>query len=226
MSIVVHFRHLALCLCVLFFVVQHAAGQNIPDEKILHYEVVALSLDSADVCPFHKIDIACDTLAVAFRKAITYYPELCDRKILLKYGRIKTSMAALPQILSIFRNRDKRTYRVVVNKDLRKAPARLIYDAPFNARTGVMGHELAHILDYSTKSGWQMAWTGVRYLGKKYRRKMEQQTDSIAIARGLGWQVYHFSYFVIYESEINEKYRRYKLDIYMKPEEIYEIISN
>ena len=91
---------------------------------------------------------------------------------------------------------------------------------------GIMGHELAHILDYSSKSGWQTVWMGVRYLGKKYRRKVERQIDSVTIARGLGWQLYHYAYFVIHEAAIDDAYRQYKLDMYMKPEEIFEIISS
>ncbi len=177
-------------------------------------------------CPSQVVAITNDTLAVAFRKAMTHYPELCDRNIRVQYGHIKTSMAAQPRIWSTFRKRNKRKYKVIINSDPQKAQARLIYAAPFDARVGVMGHELAHILDYSTKSGWQMVWTGVRYLGKNYRRKMERQTDSVAIVRGFGWQLYRYAYFVIYEAAIDNAYREYKSDMYMKPEEIYEMIKN
>ena len=70
-----------------------------------------------------------------------------------------------------------------------------------------------------------MAWTGIRYLGKGYRRKIERQTDSVAIIRGFGWQLYHYAYFVIHDAVIDETYRQYKMDMYMKPEEIFEIIN-
>ena len=159
-------------------------------------------------------------MAVAFRKAMTFYPQLCDKKIRIQYGKISTSMAAYPQIISVFRKRDNRTYKVILTNN----PQQLIYDASFDAWVGVMGHELAHVLDYTSKSGFQLAWTGVRYLGKNYRRKMERQTDMVTIERGLGWQLYSFKYFVAHEADISDRYRRYKLDVYMKPEEIYEII--
>ncbi len=200
------------------------AGQDIPSEKLLLYNDVAFSLDTS-TCPLHKISIANDTLVVAFRKAMTHYPELCSRKISVQYGCIKTSMAAQPRVWSVFRKRDKRKYKVIINKKVQTDQARLVYAAPFDARVGVMGHELAHILDYSTKSGWQVLWTGIRYLGKKYRRTMERETDSVTITRGLGWQLYHYAYFVIYEAQIDDAYRDYKLDMYLKPEEIYEMIE-
>jgi len=189
-------------------------------ETVLEYEMIVSSLDSV-FCNRHKIDISNDTMIVAFLKALSFYPELCEKKIRLKYGRISTSMAAYPQIISVFRKRDNRTYKVVLTKN----PNQLIYDASFNAWVGVMGHELAHVLDYIDKSGFQLAWTGVRYLGKKYRRTMERQTDMVTIERGLGWQLYSFKYFVAHEANVSEKYRKYKLDVYMKPEEIFEIIS-
>ena len=210
---------------MLVSVATFASGQHIPEDRMLRYDAIVFSPDTIS-CPLHGFAITNDTLVVAFRKAMIHYPELCNRKIQVRYGNIKTSMAAQPHIWSIFCKRSKRSFKVIINKDLQKAQTRLIYAAPFNAHVGIMGHELAHILDYSTKSGWQTAWTGVRYLGKKYRRKMERQTDSVTIARGLGWQLYHYAYFVIHESAIDDAYRQFKLDVYMKPEEIFEIISS
>ena len=210
-------------ICILLKMTPFAIGQNIPEDKILHYETVIFSLDSG-LCSRHVISITNDTLIGAFRKALVLYPELCDLKIRLRYGNIKTSMAAQPRIISVFSRRDKRTYKVIINKNQQKEQTQLLNAVPFNASVGIMGHELAHILDYSSKSGWQLTWTGVRYLGKNYRRTMERQTDSVTIARGLGWQLYHFAYFLTNEAEISDAYRLYKLDTYMKPEEILEII--
>jgi len=166
-----------------------------------------------------------DTLAVAFRLAATHYPDLDGTKIHLKYGRIKTTMAALPRFGSIFKKPSKRTYKIIVNSNPHKPQAKLIYDAPFDAVVGVMGHELAHLSDYNTKSSWQIVRTGVRYMSKKQRKKIEHQTDSITIARGLGMQLYQFAYYVAYEADVDEAYRQYKLEVYMTPEEIMAIIS-
>ncbi len=199
------------------------AGQ-FPEDKATSYQDVIASNDTL-VCPAHVMEITNDTLIVAFCNAMTHYEELCGKKIRLQYGSIKTSMAARPYFWSVFRQRDKRKYKVIVNNKHQSAQSRLIYAAPFDARIGVMGHELAHILDYTHKSGWQVAWTGIRYLSKKYRRTMEHQTDSVAIIRGFGWQLYRYAYFVIYEAAIDESYRNYKLDMYMKPEEIYDMIQ-
>jgi len=209
---------------LLLFFATFATAQDIPEDRILHYDAVVLSLDTA-LCQCHVISINNDTLAVSFRKALIFYPELCDLKIRVKYGNINTSMAAQPRILSVFNNRNRRTYRVIVNKKPQSEQTQLLYAVPFNAQVGIMGHELAHVLDYSEKSGWQLTWMGIRYLGKNYRRRLERQTDSVTIDRGLGWQLYDFAYFVENNAVIDEKYRQYKLDFYMKPEEILELIN-
>jgi hypothetical protein len=197
-------------------------GQTIPEGKSLQYDSCKLIGRSA--CPSHKMLIDSDTLITAFYRAMFHYPELCGKSIKLKHGRIRTSMAAQPRIWSLVRKRENRKYRIVINKDVQGAQNRLLYMAPFDAQVGVMGHEIAHILDYSDKSGWRMICTGIRYLCKNHRRAMERQTDSLVVARGLGWQLYRYAYFVIHEAEIDEAYRNYKRDFYMKPEEIYELM--
>ncbi|MCL2727878.1 MAG: hypothetical protein FWD56_05795 [Bacteroidales bacterium] len=184
----------------------------------------ALATDPTS-CPTHTILITNDTLTIAFHLAATYYPDLCSTKIHLKYGKIKTSMAALPRFGSIFKKPHKRTYKIIVNANPNKPQARLIYDAPFDAIVGVMGHELAHVSDYNTKSSWQIARTGIRYMSKNQRKTIEHQTDSITIARGLGMQLYQFAYYVAYEADLDEAYRQYKLDIYMSPEDIYNAVT-
>ncbi len=215
----------AFAIGILFLSLGYGFGQVISGEKPLRYED-AVGLLDATTCPLHEVVVASDTLAAAFRKADLHYPELCERKIRFQYGSAKTSMAARPIVWSIFRKRDHRKYKIIINKSRQSDQARLIYAAPFDACVGVMGHEMAHILDYSAKSGWQIMWTGIRYLGKNYRRKIERQTDSVAVVRGFGPQLYRYAYYVLHEAEIDDAYRNYKADIYMKPEEINELIKS
>ncbi|MDR0814730.1 MAG: hypothetical protein LBN37_03145 [Bacteroidales bacterium] len=206
----------ALCWCCLAPI----AGQDIPEEQILRYDEVKTALDRTE-CATHTAELSNDTLLTAFAKAAGYYPELCGVTIKIRYGAIKTSMAARPVLWSVvFNKRSHRKYLILINKNAESEQARLLYDASFNASVGVMGHELAHIADYSTQSGWKIIGTGIRYLGKKYRRKMERQTDSTAIERGMGWQLYDYTYHVIHKADISEKYRQYKLTYYLTPEEI------
>ncbi len=221
MSLSAKFTKVLLAVAV-WGIANQAYGQT---NHALQYEQVRIFVDTT-LCPLHETYVSNDSLTVAFYYATMFFPELCANQIHLKYGSIKTSMAAQPRIWSIFRKREKRKYKIVVNKNSQSAQAKLLHAAPFDALIGVMGHEMSHVLDYSKKSGWQVAWFGIRYLGKNYRRKVERQTDSIAIMRGFGEQLYRYSFFVVREADVSEKYRQYKLDFYMKPEEIYEMMKN
>jgi hypothetical protein len=182
-------------------------AQSIPQEKILYSNVEG------------------DTLEMAFRTALEYYPELSDVKIRIKYGRIKTSMAAIPRPLSFFfHKRSHRVYTLIINKKEKKDAARLVHTAPFDAQVGLLGHELAHILDYTQKSNCQMVGFAIKYLNKEKRRQTEWKTDSLTVAHGLGWQLYRFSDFVMNQADISPKYRKYKTKYYMSPEALYEMV--
>ena len=136
-------------------------------------------------------------------------------------------MAAIPRPLSLlFRKRTNRTYHIIINKREKSDPAILVHTAPFNAQVGIFGHELAHILDYKEKSNCRMIGFAIGYLNREKRRQTERKTDSLTIAHGLGWQLYHFTDFVFNEADINPKYRMYKARFYMKPEVMYQMIMH
>ena len=201
-----------------------AFGQDISTEKILIYDEVVGTVDTTFFAPSILIDVNNDTLKLAFQKALSFYPELWGAKIKLKYGKAKTTMTSRPRMLSVFRKKDNRTYVITIgNKDGYK-PAQLVKTAPFNALVGVLGHELAHVLDYLNRSGWAVTCMGVKYvLCKDYRRQMEHYTDSLAMSKGLQWQVYHYSHYVVNDADVDDDYRAYKLDIYLSPEQVYDL---
>ena len=165
------------------------------------------------------------SLEAAFLKALSAYPELNGVKIRVRYGRIKTSMAAMPRPRSLlFNKRAKRSYSIIINKKEKRDAARLVHSSPFEAQVGIFGHELAHILDYTQKSNCQMVGFAISYLGKEQRRQTEYQTDSIAIAHNLGWELYCFTHFLFYEADITPKYRKYKTKYYLQPDSLYRMI--
>lgn len=217
-----HYYFLFVCSYLLTF--SPTFGQDIPADKILVYSNVVNAVDTTFFGSSILIKTNNDTLRLAFQKALSYYPELWGKKIRLKYGKAKTTMTSRPRMLSVFRKKDKRSYKITIgNKDGYK-PAQLVNTAPFNALVGVLGHELAHVEDYSNRSGWAVTWMGIKYVfSKKYRRRMEYYTDSLAMSKGLQWQVYHYSHYVVNTADVDEDYRQYKLDIYMSPEQVREL---
>ena len=176
----------------------------------------------AEFCSNKHIPIDFESACVL---ALSYYPELKGEKIHFIYGKGAYSMAARPAPLSLFGRRKNREYRVFINTASRNKGL-LLSELSFNAQVGVIGHELAHILDYTKKSSLRIILDGIGYASKKFRARFEKATDKEAIDRGLGWQVYDFCHKTHKAEKVPEIYKQYKLRIYMTPESIREYIQN
>lgn len=168
----------------------------------------------------HNKDFQDETLLPSLI-ALAYYPELRNTKIRFVYQDTKTTLAARPRFLSLLRGREKRAYTIFIDKKVKGHEGILFEDFPFNAQVGGLGHEYAHIIDYSKRSGFNVLWLGVKYLfSKKARAKLEHKVDKIAIERGLGWQSLAWEEHVLQNSEASKKYKIYKKKLYLSAEQI------
>jgi hypothetical protein len=149
--------------------------------------------------------------------ALMHFPELKDTKIIFKSKSINSTMQAKPKGLNILRRKGKRKYVVIINTINPKVPLDSI---SFNAKIGVLGHELAHIIDYENKNTWQIIGIGLRYGNQKYRAKFERATDQRTLDYGLKWQIYDFSTYVLKYNQNNPSYLEYKKKVYMTPDDI------
>jgi hypothetical protein len=148
--------------------------------------------------------------------ALRHYPELLHTTIEFKEKSINSTMQARPKGLNILRRKGKRKYVVYINTINPKVPLDSI---SFNAKVGVLGHELAHIVDYESRSVLSILGIALRYASKKYRAKFERATDQMTIDHGLLWQNYDFSAYVFKYNQNNQKYLEYKKKVYMTPDE-------
>ena len=154
--------------------------------------------------------------------ALSYYPELKETPIEFKYSREATTMAARPIYSSLLYG--KRSYQVLINNDpdFKGIPLSAV---PFNAQVGVIGHELAHIVEYENRSLWGVMELGCRYLNKHFKPHFERSTDKETIVRGLGWQLYDWAKYSMYDNPYaTEEYKQFKRKTYMRPEEIKSYI--
>lgn len=166
----------------------------------------------------HLIDEYADILIVA----LSYYPELKDVRIKFEYSDEKTTMASRPSKVFF-----PRTYRILINRD--KNFDGIPFDSiPYNAAIGIVGHELAHIVDYESLNIFGLIdrlvlYTSVPY-GKSY---FEKSIDLITINRGLGWQLYDWAKYAMYDNTIaSEEYKKFKRNTYLTPEEIKKYITH
>jgi len=99
------------------------------------------------------------------------------------------------------------------------------YKVPINAMAGLFGHEFSHVLDFQQRNFFGVWQRGFNYLAKKTKRKYEQETDFLTIEQGLGWQLYDWTCYVLYESDVSERYLKMKRKVYLSAEEIMEMIE-
>ncbi len=163
-----------------------------------------------------------DEYALAFYTAASHYPELQQTRIEFKIKPLKTTMATRPSKF-LFISRSKRVYKVYINN---RADFNGIYLSSLNydQQVGIIGHELAHILDYSHKSAFRLIASGIGYLVPSYRKKFEGATDIRTIKHGLGWQLFDFVDYLMNRSHASDSYLRMKKRIYLNEGEIRAII--
>lgn len=191
---------------------QKVAPRFFFSEKILSEKVDSLEL------AFSTNKLLYEKFKLPTLVALSYYPELSDTKIYFKRKKISSTMAAIPKGLNVFRRKGKRKYCIKFND---YPSAEIQADSiPFNAQIGVIGHELANIVEYETKSSLAIIAIGLKYWNKKFKRKFEKATDQRTIEHGLGWQCYDFAVFAFQYKNASAKYLKHKKDIYMSPEEI------
>lgn len=171
--------------------------------------------------------------------ALSHYPELREVKIAFRFNENGTPLTARPTVWStLFRSAKKRTYLITIAKDTDpRWAAILLHRLPYNAQIGVLGHEIAHVADFSKRSFWGMLSVLVGNLSELFMDKMEYNTDLITIRHGLGYQLLAWSTYVREVLQIEEgnidpvtqemaESERYMnpatIQRYMKQEEMYQ----
>ncbi len=156
--------------------------------------------------------------------ALSYYPELVDSKIKFKVCKIKTTMNARPTFGSIlFRKKENYRFVVRINSSSKDSIIR-VNTIPFNAKIGVFGHEFFHFVDYQRKASFHLTKRLFSYGNKRKKEAFEKEIDLGTIQRGLGWQLYDWSNYVLNESNAITEYKDFKRQIYLEPEEIKKTI--
>jgi hypothetical protein len=159
-----------------------------------------------------------------FLIALSAYPELKHVRISVQEGDFRTTMAARPTPKSLLAPPHIRSYRIMVDTLDPASEGKLFKELPFQARIGIMAHELAHVLDYSQRGFAGILRYGVRYLFKGQREELEARTDRIAVERGFGWQLLAFKEHLRTKAELDPNYRAYKERVYLSHQELRSIL--
>jgi hypothetical protein len=154
--------------------------------------------------------------------ALSFYSELNDTRISFKLAG-KESMAKTT--ISFFSLILQNKHIIIYINNNRSGTGLIFNELPFNAQIGVIGHELAHAVDFMHKNLAAMIWWGVSYINKNKRVTIERSIDLVTIQHGLGWQLYDFSNFVIYSPNTTTGYKIFRQKYYLHPEEIMQQLN-
>jgi hypothetical protein len=167
-----------------------------------------------------KINVRDKKLKLAFYVALRHYPELKDVSIKVDLKKISATMMAQPTYSFLFHRKENRHYQIFVNRT--QANNGMYYkDLTFNSQVGWIGHEFAHILDYTQKTNKQLLVFISKYVSsKKELKKTECEADRIAIRHGLGRQLLEGVNYFYNNNRVSRAYREKKKSYYLSPEEI------
>ena len=165
-------------------------------------------------------------LKLAFYVALQHYPELQHKKISLKLKSIGSTMQAQPSPNFIVKRKIKRGYSIFVNNN--SDLTGLDYtELTFNGLVGWIGHEFAHLIDYSSMNNRELLGFITAYIfDKRTMRKTERNADRETIKRGLGIQLLDGVAFFEKHNKVSKKYRKRKQKNYLSEKEIIVDINS
>ena len=159
-------------------------------------------------------------LKLAFYVALSHYPELHDKRISLRLKPLVSTMQAHPSPNFIIKRKSKRSYRIFVN-DKPNLTGLNYEELSFNGLVGWIGHEFAHLIDYSSMNNRELlGFIGAYVFDKREMRRTERQADKETIKRGLGIQLLDGVTFFEKNKKVSKRYRKRKKKNYLSEEEI------
>ena len=115
--------------------------------------------------------------------ALSHYPQLKDTRIRFIVDDVDIPLSSRPHWASMLRSAKNRTYLVVIDshREGDRKELLLAYQ-PFNAQTGIIGHELAHTVYYLDRSFFGIARDALCQLSS-CRIRFERDTDRRTVER-------------------------------------------
>ncbi|PSG88279.1 hypothetical protein [Aurantibacter aestuarii] len=162
-------------------------------------------------------------------KALSYYPELKDTKIELRFKKNikKSTMQARPSFASFFRSRKNRSYLILISETFKISDTTfLTKDIPSDILIGWIGHELGHIMDYQNRDKLNLIWFGIKYLlSDNHIVEAERAADGFAVKHGMEDYILKTKDFILNHAKITPTYKDRIKRYYLSPEEIMEMVK-
>jgi hypothetical protein len=129
--------------------------------------------------------------------ALSYYPELENVPIHFRIREKHTPLATRSSWSGLMKEQERRDYVITISDNTEEMLTPILFqNLPFNAQIGVIGHELGHVIEFSSMATVTIIGHAASNASSKYVDHFEFKTDSICIAHGLGYQLLAWSTFV------------------------------
>jgi hypothetical protein len=157
----------------------------------------------------------------AILTALSKYPELKEVRInfVLK-DRHSVPYGTAPTFASIFAEPADREYTISI---LEKAKAPMYYalikNLTFEAKVGVFGHEISHVIQYNSLEKGELLKFLACYMIPEFQEKVEKAADMGAIIHGLGQELLEHAIYIRSIPGYAEERKAINRN-YLKPEEI------
>jgi hypothetical protein len=157
--------------------------------------------------------------------ALRRYPELAGADIRIK--SVKKGIFPYfcrPDIFSLFFKKSSRRYYIFISEKVNDGEEDVLFaNLTDEAKTGILGHEIAHVVYYENSSFFKLLLVGMLYFLPPFRKNFERDTDKTCIRHGLGKHLLHYAEFVHDFISRTGKLQWVK-KYYLSPEEIeYEL---
>lgn len=120
-------------------------------------------------------------------KALSFFPELKNHRIDFVIRKGHAPLSARPTFGGLLRNARKRKYKVFISSGMKGDWDNFtLKSTPYDARVGVLGHELSHVKNFARMSGISLIGLGINHVSKSYMNRFEFRTDSLCIEQGMG----------------------------------------
>lgn len=161
--------------------------------------------------------------------ALKYYPELKDTPIDFVFdpNTSKSIMLSQPVVDSFFRGQKNRSYVIKINPLFVMVHKTMpIQDAPKDVLIGWVGHELGHVIDYHSRSNWQMIGFGIKYISsEKYLMQAERNADRYAVEHGMGNYIIKTKNYILHNHDLPPEYIARIKRLYLSPQQILDLIK-
>lgn len=170
-----------------------------------------------------------DIIQSEVETALSFYPQLDSTEIEFRFKKNikKSTMQARPTFKSLFKNKKKRSYVVLISEKFKVSDQEFrTTDIPSDIFIGWIGHELGHIMDYRHQSNIDLIWFGINYLfSNSHIVEAERAADSFAVAHGMEAYILKTKHFILDHAEISTVYKERINKYYLSPEEIMELVT-